>query len=182
MNVHINGPSSFNGTALGTATGSLQRPDMVRLKVFQALSKEFGLVGRLSYVHWTAFKNIVANIPPGIPNTTQLTVPLFYRDSWITELGARKIVNNWTLLGMVRYAKTPINGNFRSVSLPENNAWSTTLKADYKVNDNFSMFGRWTHVYQFDAPLNPPRLGNGSITGMARPYVDTFAFGASYKA
>lgn len=181
MNVHVNGPVSYNGNNLGTGTGSLQRPDLVRLKVFQALSKELGLVGRLTYVHWTDFKTIVANLPAGGP-ASQLTVPLFYRDSWIGEAGVRRVIKKVTVLGMVRYAKTPINGAFRNVSLPENNAWSTTIKADYNVNDSLSVFGRWSHVYQFNAPLNPPPLGNGSITGLARPYLDTFAIGASYKS
>lgn len=188
MNVHVKGPVTTRGQADGDSFGSIERPDVVKLRVFQALNKDFGLIGSLSYIHWKDFKTIVANLPPAasasLQGTTQLTIPLFYRNSWIGEFGARKIYKKFTFVGMMRYAKTPINPEFRNISLPENNTWGSTLRGEYNFTDNISVFGRWSHIFQFNAKITPPPAGptRPTLVANARPYADVFALGASYKA
>lgn len=192
QNAHLSGTATVIGTTgtmgSGEATGSVVRPDMVRLGVFQALSEDFGLVGQLSYVHWSNFKTIVANLPSAVSarlgGVNQLTIPLYYRNVWVSEFGARKVIKKVTVLGMVRYAQTPVNNIFRDISLPESNAWSSTIRGDYAFTDNISAFGRWSHIFQFDAPLAaPPNTPRRPILiATASPSADIFALGLTYKA
>lgn len=192
QNAHLSGPATATGTTgvtgTGDATGSVIRPSMVRLGVFQALSEDFGLIGQLSYVNWSKFKTIVANLPTGVSaqlsGLTQLTVPLYYRDTWIAEFGARKVISKVTMLGFVRYAMTPINNIYRDISLPESDAWSTTLRGEYGFTENFSIFGRWSHVFEFNAPLAAPPSSarRPSLVANATPSADIFAVGLTYKA
>ncbi|KTD40648.1 OmpP1/FadL family transporter [Legionella parisiensis] len=191
QNVHLSGPASVVGArgtrASGDATGSVIRPDMVRLGVFQALNEEFGLIAQLSYVHWSNFQTIVANLPTSVSTqlggVTQLTVPLYYRNVWVTEFGARKVINKVTIIGLARYAQTPINNIFRDISLPESDAWSSTIRGEYAFSDNFSAFGRWSHVFQFNAPISaPPNTpARPSLVATATPWVDILAVGLTYK-
>lgn len=189
---HLSGPSTVVGAtgvrASGTATGSVYRPDMYRLGVFQALNETFGLVGQISYVHWSPFKTIVAELPNSVSTqlggVDQLTVPLFYNNTWVTDFGARQVINKFIFTGIVRYSQTPINNIFRDISLPETNWWSSTLRGEYNFSDNFSAFGRWTHVFQFDASINPPPNSptRPSLVATASPWVDTLVVGLTYKA
>ncbi|MFC3909197.1 OmpP1/FadL family transporter [Legionella dresdenensis] len=192
QNVHLDGPVSVVGpsgiTGSGEATGSVVRPDMARLGVFQALSEDFGLIGQLSYVHWSRFKTIVANLPMSVSTqlggVSQLTIPIYYRNAWISEFGVRKVINKFTVLGLARYAQTPVNNRYRDISLPESDAWSSTLRGEYEFSDNVSVFGRWSHIFQFNAPIaappSSPRRPN--LIANATPYVDIFALGLTYKA
>ena len=187
---NLRGPATVTRqgvTGTGEATGSVVRPDMVRLGVFQALNEEFGLIGQISYVHWSSFQSIQANLPSPVSallGSNRLTVPLFYRNAWVTEFGARKVIKKVTLIGLARYAQTPVNPIFRDISLPENNAWSSTIRGDYAFSDNFSLFGRWSHVFQFNAPISaPPNTPRRpTLVANARPYVDILALGLTYKA
>ncbi|KTD82215.1 OmpP1/FadL family transporter [Legionella waltersii] len=191
QNAHLKGPVTVIGTSgvtgTGEGTGSVIRPAMVRMGVFQALNKDFGLVGQLSYVQWSKFKTIVANLPTAVSaqlnGVTQLTVPLYYRNVWVTEFGARKVIKKATLLGMLRYAQTPVNNIFKDISLPESNAWSSTIRGEYDFTDNISVFGRWSHVFQFNASLTaPPNTPTRpSLVAIATPSVDTLAIGLTYK-
>lgn len=191
QNAHLSGEATVVGpsgiSASGEATGSVIRPEMVRLGVFQALNERFGLLGQLSYVHWSDFTSIVANLPSSVSaqlrGTTQLQLPLFYRNVWITEFGARQVINKVTMVGLVRYAQTPVNSIYRDISLPENNAWSSTIRGEYAITDHFSAFGRWSHVFQFDAPIAPPpnTPARPTLIATASPWVDTVAVGVTYK-
>lgn len=192
QNAHLSGPATVVGPSgirgSGEATGSVERPDMIRLGVFQALREDFGLIGQLSYVHWSSFKTIVANLPTAVGTqlggVSQLTVPLYYRNVWVTEFGARKVINKFTLIGLARYAQTPVTNRFRDISLPENNAWSSTFRGEYGFTDNLSVFGRWSHVFQFNAPIAAPATTprRPNLVANATPTVDIFAFGLTYKA
>ncbi len=192
QNAHLRGPSTVVGPTgvlgSGEASGSVMRPEMARLGVFQALSEDFGLIGQLSYVHWSKFKTIVANLPAPVSAQLQgvnkLTVPLYYSNAWITEFGVRKVMNKLTLIGLARYAQTPINNKFRDISLPESNAWSSTIRGDYEFTNNLSVFGRWSHVFQFNASIAgvPSSSSRPRLVANATPYVDVFAIGLTYKA
>lgn len=192
QNAHLSGPATVIGAtgnlASGEATGSVVRPAMFRLGVFQALSEDFGLVGQVSYVQWSSFKTIVANLPTSVSaqlnGVRQLTIPLFYRNVWVSEFGARKVINKVTMLALVRYAQTPVNNIFRDISLPENNAWSSTIRGEYAFSDNFSAFGRWSHVFEFNAPIAaPPNTPTRpTLVANATPSADILAFGLTYKA
>lgn len=192
QNAHLSGPATVVGptgiTGSGEATGSVVRPDMVRLGVFQALREDFGLLGQVSYVHWSNFKTIVANLPAPVSaqlrGVNQLTIPLYYSNAWVTEFGARKVFDKFTVVGLARYAQTPINNIYRDISLPENNAWSSTVRGEYDFTENFSVFGRWSHIFQFNAPIAAPPSAPGrpNLIANARPYVDIFALGLTYKA
>lgn len=192
QNAHLRGTATIVGssgvTSSGESTGSVYRPDMLRMGVFQALSEDFGLVGQISYVHWSRFKTIVATLPTSVGaqlrNATQLTVPLYYKNVWISEFGVRKVIKKATLLGMVRYAQTPVNNTFKDISLPESNAWSSTIRGEYEFTDNISVFGRWSHVFQFNAFLSaPPNIPTRpSLVALATPSADILAVGLTYKA
>jgi len=188
----LSGPATAIGTTgtigMGEATGSVVRPEMVRLGVFQALNEDFGLIAQLSYVHWSNFKTIVANLPAPVSaqlgGTTQLTVPLYYRNVWVTEFGARKVIDKVTVVGLARYAQTPVSNIYRDISLPENNAWSSTVRGEYAFSDNLSVFGRWSHIFQFNAPIAAPpsTARRPSLVATATPSVDILALGLTYKA
>lgn len=192
QNAHLSGPADVVGptgiAATGEATGSVIRPDLVRLSAFQALSEDFGLIGQLTFVNWSSFKTIVADLPAPVSaqlaGVNQLVIPLNYRNAWITEFGARKVIDKVTALGFVRYATTPINSTFRDISLPENNAWSTTIRGEYSFTDNLSVFGRWSHIFEFNAPIAPPPFSptRPSLVALATPSADILAVGLTYKA
>jgi long-subunit fatty acid transport protein len=148
-------PIEFNLTGASTLTGNgvnqtsnitgspVTFPSTERLKLYQAFSRKWGVIGRVDHTDWSYIKEIPLN------NTTlgDISIPFNYRNTWRYGLGLRYAPRGWEFISGATYNQTPTNPRDARITGPEKNYISAGGSVEKQLNKNFRVAFAYFHAF-----------------------------------
>jgi long-chain fatty acid transport protein len=175
------------GTTTRNASADLHTPESLGLSLNQRVTDRLSLVGTVEWTNWSRFDELRVKFDtPGVPDSV---VNEHWEDSYFFALGANyQLTNKWLLRGGIAYDQTPVQDNFRTARLPDEDRYWVALGATYAFNNSISVDLGYTHIFVRDssidetfhpAPTNP--AVTGTLHGDYENSVDILAVQANFK-
>lgn len=106
---------------------------------------------------------------PAIAAGCLSTVPLTFQDTWRAGLGANLKVNDkWTLRLGTAYDKAPVQDQFRTPRLPDNNRVWTAAGFEWKLSKQATVDVGYAHIFVKSAPSNLPNQDTPTSTPVGK--------------
>ena len=131
------GPSSIQGFPGPVTTNStfIALSPTTRFRVFQALSKSFGLIGSADYTQWNTFQNVyLLNTVAGNVN-----YPFHFQNTWQYGLGMRYAFPQTKIIAGVAYDQAPNNFPDTRVSQPEKSYIAAGVDVEQNLRKNIKV-------------------------------------------
>ncbi len=146
----------------GPVTTQIKLPDTVSV----AAAWENSKLELLADWTWTGWSSIPALTVFRSAATTPLeNVPLSFRDSWRVGLGANVKMNEaWTLRLGTAYDKSPVQDQFRTPRLPDNNRVWTAGGLQWRATDKVHVDVSYAHLFLKNAPSDLPNQDSPTST------------------
>jgi len=178
----VNGTATITnaaGTAiLGTPApieAEITLPDTFSLSIVQQIDPRLELLGDISFTRWSEIQQVrIVRLDNG---TTLDTLNLNFDDTYRLSVGANyKLNDEFTLKGGLAYDKSPVQDQFRSVRLPDNDRIWIAVGGKYRISKQAVIDFGYTHIFIKDAPIsNNQGTGggqNGNVVGTYKASVD----------
>ncbi|HZP91531.1 MAG TPA: OmpP1/FadL family transporter [Burkholderiales bacterium] len=128
-------------------------PDMASLSAVQKLGDSWDLLGDVTYTRWDSIDTLtVVNSANG---STLDTLPLKFRNTWRASLGANYYYSEkWTFKGGLAWDQTPVQDQYRTVRLPDNDRKWLAVGAKYRVTNSAAIDMGYAHLFISNASIN----------------------------
>lgn len=165
------GAATLTGVATTHTFTEATIPSFTRLKVLQALSERWALVGQAGYTGWSSIKVITLyNTPLG-----DIDLPFNYRNTWRYGAGVRYAPPGWVVLTGITFEQTPSNPIDRRLSFPEKNYYSVGFDIDHLFAKHIRAGVGYYHAFVGHVFINN-NLGGIITQGDANSYGDELEF------
>jgi long-chain fatty acid transport protein len=204
MNQKINGTLSLPAGAIysppfstpGSASTTLNLPDVVSLGLRQRVGAQWTLLGTAEWTNWSRIgtSNVVQSngAPALILNTFgggAMTLPFQYRDGWFFSLGAEYQWNpQLALRGGIGFEQTPISDQVRTPRLPDNDRTWLSLGGTYRLTPKMSFDLAYSHLFVKSTSITISDTSNpwfipalGTYTGTVDSHVDIISVALKYR-
>jgi len=151
------------GTVLPTTNIStdVTLPDMASLSIMHKLNDKWDLLGDATFTRWSKLDTLNVNTSSG----TLDTLVFKFDDSWRVSLGANyHYSERWTFKGGVAWDQTPVQDQYRTVRLPDNDRKWLSFGGKYKVSQNGAIDFGYSHLFISNASINNTKVGQGGLT------------------
>lgn len=160
------GPTLLPTTNIST---DVTLPDMASLSVMHKLNDHWDLLGDATFTRWSKLDTLNVITSSG---ATLDTLPFKFDDSWRVSLGANyHYSERWTFKGGVAWDQTPVQDQYRTVRLPDNDRKWLSFGAKYKVSQNGAIDFGYSHLFISNASINNTKAG---LTGVASTVVGSY--------
>jgi long-chain fatty acid transport protein len=138
-------------------------PDMASLSVMHKLNDKWDLLGDATFTRWSKLDTLNVISSSG---ATLDTLPFKFDDSWRLSLGANyHYSERWTFKGGVAWDQTPVQDQYRTVRLPDNDRKWLSFGGKYKVSQNGAIDFGYSHLFISNASINNTKVGlGGAVT------------------
>jgi len=186
---------TLNGSALvTTSTGAtlisapihadITMPDTFSLSVVHQLNPRWELLGDVSFTRWSEIQQ-VRIVRDDTGATLGAPLNLNFDDTYRVSFGANhRMSDSFTLKLGVAYDKSPVQDEFRSVRLPDNDRTWLAVGGKYRMSKQATLDFGYTHIFIDDAPINNMQgtAGgqNGNVIGTYKASVDILSAQFSY--
>jgi long-chain fatty acid transport protein len=186
INETLKGGLDFSGTPIGLgdqpAHADWANPASTTVSVTQTITPKWSASLGLQYTQWSSFKSVVVT-------GTTFTEPVNFQfhDTWMVSLGGTyQLTDAWKLRGGLGWDQSPVDNQYRTVSIPDQDRYMVGLGAGYKFNDRLSMDGSYAHYFATHASMNSSVNatdfpGNTVLSGIYQVSLDYVALSVRYK-
>jgi long-chain fatty acid transport protein len=155
-------------TTLGSASTTVNLPDIVSLGIRQRVDARWTLLGTVEWSNWSRIGTSNIMLPNGSPTTIlghPFAIPFEYRDGWFFSGGAEYIWSDrLTLRAGAGYDNSPVTDQVRVPLVPDNNRILASVGASWQVSKFMHFDVAYLHEWIKDAPINlSPTSGNPSF-------------------
>src|SRR3990167_2346895 len=182
---HLKGTSKFVGPIADAYNDgplvSTQTKVNIPLPAYTALSgfhhfteSKWSVMGSVIYTQWSVIKDLVLQNVAGIidftPSTTiNVVMPQNYSNTWSVSVGTDYAYSDkLTLRSGVGFDDSPVQLNYRTVQLPDENRYAVGLGGHYQASKTIGLDLGWTHLFVRQATIQPPllslQLGDEQVT------------------
>ena len=114
---------------------------------------------------WTGWSSIPTLDIVRSDNSALSSVPLTFQDTWRAGLGVNvKLNNQWTLRLGTAYDKAPVQDQYRTPRLPDNNRVWASGGFQWKLTQKFIVDVGYAHLFVKDAPSSLPNQETSTST------------------
>jgi long-chain fatty acid transport protein len=93
------------------------------------------------------------------------TLSFKFDDAWRVSLGANyHYSERWTFKGGVAWDQSPVQNQYRTVRLPDNDRTWLALGAKFKVTQSAAIDFGYAHLFISNASINNTKVGSGGLT------------------
>jgi long-chain fatty acid transport protein len=169
------------------ASADLTLPDVFSLGVTQKLGDKWDVLGGVTFTHWDVLQQI--NIVNTATNATAQQLIANFRNAWRLSLGVNNHLSEaWTLRGGLAWDQSPVQDQFRTVRLPDNDRYWLAVGAGYRPSKSLAFDVGYAYVWFPTTSINmtqsqpgvPPALGTSTVNGEYKTFANTFAAQVSY--
>ncbi|MGB8038640.1 MAG: OmpP1/FadL family transporter [Pseudolabrys sp.] len=159
-------------TTTGSATTTVDLPDIVSLGIRQRLDPRWTLLGTVEWSNWSRIGTSNITQPSGSPvfvlGNAQ-SIPFQYRDGWFFSGGAEYIwTDRLTVRAGAGYEISPVTDQVRTPLVPDNNRVWASLGASWKVFKGVHFDLAYSHIWVQDTSVNiTATSGNPSFNGIS---------------
>jgi long-chain fatty acid transport protein len=188
LNQKIQGEVLTNVFAPATTTGSasttVDLPDIVSLGIRQRLDPRWTLLGTVEWSNWSRIGTSNVVLSNGSPVTIlghAYAVPFQYRDGWFFSGGAEYIWSDrLTVRGGLGYEISPISDQVRIPLIPDNNRFWASIGATWQVFKGLHFDVAYSHIWVQNPSINitagnPAFLAPLSYVGTVNAHVDVLS-------
>jgi long-chain fatty acid transport protein len=151
--------------------GRLTLPESMAFGVSYDLTRQFTLLADAVWTRWSRFKELRFNFEN--PNQPASVTPADWNDTWFYALGATYRYNdNWTLRAGVAFDKSPIDNDFRTPRVPDQDRKWVALGVGYKLNDALSFDIGYTHIFVNTAQIDVTDSQAHRLRGSFNSHID----------
>ena len=174
LNQKVDGVVLTNAVLPGSTTGSasltVDLPDIVSLGIRQRLDPRWTLLGTVEWSNWSRIGTSNITQPNGLPVFIlgiPQSIPFQYRDGWFFSGGAEYVwTDRLTVRGGSGYEISPITDQVRTPLVPDNNRVWASVGASWKVFKGLHFDVAYSHVWVQDTSVNiSATSGNPSFNG-----------------
>ena len=170
-----------------SATAKLATPTTYNFGITHAITPEWSVMGEADYTVWSSFKELRVDFanPLKSDSVTQEN----WKDVWFLSLGTQyKASDKLTLRAGVAYDKSPVPDADRTPRIPDADRKWISMGAGYKLTDNVSLDGAFTHIFVDNGNLSLTDLGpgtsnylRGNLSGTFKSEIDIVSVRLSVK-
>ena len=143
-------------------TADVTLPDMASLSVMQKLGDKWDLLADVTFTRWSKVDTVNIVTSSG---TTLDKLAFKFDDTWRVSLGTNyHYSERWTFKGGVAWDKTPVQDQYRTVRLPDNDRTWLAFGAKYKVTSSAAVDFAYAHLFISNASINNTKVGSGGLT------------------
>jgi long-chain fatty acid transport protein len=143
-------------------TADVTLPDMASLSLMQKLNDKWDLLADVTFTHWSKIDNVNIITTSG---TTLDTLAFKFDDTWRVSLGANyHYSEKWTFKGGVAWDQTPVQDQYRTVRLPDNDRTWLAFGAKFSISPTSAIDFGYTHLFLSAASINNTKVGPGGLT------------------
>ena len=185
------GAVALPGTTNGSASTTIDLPDVVSVGLRQRLGAQWTLLGTFEWSNWSRIgtSNVVqGNGAAATVGGTAVTIPFQYSDGYFYSLGAEYQWNDKVALRAgAGYEKSPITDGVRIPALPDNDRTWVSIGASYKYSNKISFDAAYSHLFVKNTPINiSAASGNPSFDGITYngtidAHIDIVSIGMHYR-
>jgi long-chain fatty acid transport protein len=174
LNQKIDGVVLTNAVLPGSTTGSasttVDLPDIVSLGIRQGLDPRWTLLGTVEWSNWSRIGTSNITQPNGLPVFVlgiPQSIPFQYRDGWFFSGGAEYVwTDRLTVRGGAGYEISPVTDQVRTPLVPDNNRVWASVGASWKVFKGLHFDVAYSHIWVQDTSINiSATSGNPSFNG-----------------
>lgn len=158
--------SSTGATLLNAnVTSDITLPDMASLSVMHKLNDRWDLLADATFTRWSKIDtvNIVSS------GATLDTLVFKFDDAWRVSAGANyHYSERWTFKGGVAWDQSPVQDQYRTVRLPDNDRTWLAFGGKYKVSQSAAIDFGYAHLFISNASINNTKVAS---TGLATTVV-----------
>jgi long-chain fatty acid transport protein len=135
-------------------------PDMLSLSIVQKLNDKWDLLGDATFTRWSKIDTLTINSAGGPVDT----LPFKFDDTWRLSLGANyHHSEHWTFKGGVAWDKSPVQDQYRTVRLPDNDRKWVSLGAKYQVTPKAAIDIGYSHLFISNASINNTKVDSNGL-------------------
>ena len=169
------------------ASAELDTPESLGLSIHQRVTNKLSLVGTVEWTNWSRFDEL--RVKFDTPGVTDSVTEENWQDTYFFAAGANyQLTDNLLLRAGVAYDQTPVQDNFRTARLPDEDRYWLALGATYAFNQNISVDLGYTHIFIRDSsidetfhPAPTVPAATGTLHGDYENSVDILAVQANFK-
>jgi long-chain fatty acid transport protein len=153
--------SSTGATLLNTnVTGDITLPDMASLSVMHKLNDQWDLLADATFTRWSKIDTVTIMAS----GATLDTLAFKFDDAWRVSLGANyHYSERWTFKGGVAWDQSPVQDQYRTVRLPDNDRTWLALGAKFNVTQSAAIDFGYAHLFVSNASINNTKVGSGGL-------------------
>ena len=187
----VNSTLLATGAALSSATfnasADVKLPDMASLSIVQKFGDKWDMMADITWTHWDVLQQI--NIVNTANGTTRQQLVLNLQNAWRFSLGlGYHLSESWTLKGGFAWDQSPVQDQYRSVRLPDNDRYWFALGATYRPSKALAFDVGYAYLWVPSTSINntqvqpgtPPALGTSVVSGEYQNFVNILALQARY--
>lgn len=158
------------------ATAAATFPDMAVLSIVQNYGEKWDLLGDLAYTHWSVLRTV--NVVQKSNGVIVDTLNFNFKNTWRVALGLNyRHDEQWTIKSGFAYDQSPVDGDNRTVRLPDARRLWLSMGARYRFSRSGALDLAYAHLFSADAPINASKTQIGSpfsstVTGEYQSHVD----------
>jgi long-chain fatty acid transport protein len=152
---------SFTNTG---AKANLDLPELISVSGYMDLDPKWSMMADLSWQHWSRFKELRVRFNNGAADSV---TPENWRNTYRVAVAVNYRYNDqWKLRSGVAYDQSPVQGQFVTPRIPDNNRIWLAFGAQYKPSRNDTWDIGYAHLFVQDTSINKsePPIG-GTLTG-----------------
>lgn len=161
-------------------SGTIVLPETIGLSLHHDINDRWAVMADVVWTRWSRFEELRFDFE----NTAQpdSVTPENWNDTFFSSVGVTyKPAGGWVLRGGLAFDESPVDDNFRTARIPDQDRYWAAFGADYKVADRVSVTVGYTHIWVDNASLNSSGSTSGTISGNYDASIDIIALGASIR-
>lgn len=189
MKYEVEADLTFNAAALapgaGTVTANIKLPDTFSVAVSHQLNPKIRLLADWTWTGWDSIQNLTIVRTSGpLAGTNASNTALNFQNSWRLGGGIEYEASQmWLLRGGLAYDTSPVQDQFRTPRLPDNDRTWLSVGARFKPSPNWWLDFGYSYIWVHDSPsqLTPNTLPPGNLVGTYKNNINILGAQASFK-
>ena len=167
-------PGPLAASPLFSTTGAkatITLPETASLSAFTQIDSKWAVMGDVTWTKWSRFNELRLQFDNGAPDNVTTEN---WKDTYRVSAGVSyQYSDSWKLRGGIAYDKSPVEDQYRTARIPDNDRKWVALGASYKVSGAGVVDFGYAHLFISDASINhaEPPFG-GTLTGKFSGSVD----------
>ncbi len=189
VNYRLSGELWFNNAAFAPldsgASTNLKLPQVASIAISQQIGAKLRLLADYTWTGWNSIQalNIVATSGPaaGMPVSS---TPLNFKNSWRAGVGAEyEISQPWLLRAGVAYDRSPVQDEFRTPRLPDDDRTWLAVGASWRPDERWTVDFGYAYLWVKNASSNLVSAGPvpGALIGTYSSNINILGLQASMR-
>jgi long-chain fatty acid transport protein len=160
--------------------GRITLPETVGAGIAYDISPKLTVMADAVWTHWSRFKELRFKFDN--PLQPDAVTPEDWNDTWFFALGATyRHDERWTFRFGVAFDKSPIDDDFRTPRIPDQDRRWVALGIGYKLNDSFNVDLGYTHIFVDKASINNTDSSAHLLVGDYKSHIDILSVNATLR-